>query len=566
MCQTFKVIITLLCVVINYVVSSEKKIVCYYGSWSYYRHGNGKFEIENINPHLCTHLIYTFVGLNQDGSIAILDPYLDLSDNWGRGNIPKFAELKSQNPNLKTMIAVGGWNEGSGKYSTMANDPQLRQNFVNSVVENLQKFNLDGFDVDWEYPNQRDSTHGAVDIDNFTTLLKELKEQFVKYGYLLSVAAAALKHSASLSYNIAAMSQHVDFVNVMAYDFAGSWDSVIGYNAPLYAGADQESKPAEDLWTVETAIEYWLSEGCPPEKIVLGLALYGRTFSLSNPEATTAGSSASGPGLAGLYTGTSGLIGYNEFCEIQLTQPYTVKFDSQARVPYAYNGRNWITYDDPNSLTEKVEYALAKDIGGVMIWSIETDDFRGICGNAYPLLRAINEALGKHDTVTTTTTTTTTSTEAPTTGLSSTSTDAPTTTTSQVPSTSTTTKSPESSSSELPSTTDTSSSTTTETSSVSSSTDSPTTSTPETTATLTSTSTPVTTIPTSAPVTTTTVTSPALCQEAGIISHPDDCSKFIYCIDYPEGLIQPVVFQCPKNLLWDQRILTCNYVSYVTCL
>lgn len=64
-----------------------EKIVCYYGSWSYYRHGNGKFEIENINPHLCTHLIYTFVGLNQDGSIAILDPYLDLSDNWGRGNI-----------------------------------------------------------------------------------------------------------------------------------------------------------------------------------------------------------------------------------------------------------------------------------------------------------------------------------------------------------------------------------------------------------------------------------------------------------------------------------------------
>lgn len=61
------------------------KVVCYFGSWSTYRNGKGKFDVENINPNLCTHLIYTFVGLSPDGTIRILDEYNDLEENWGKG-------------------------------------------------------------------------------------------------------------------------------------------------------------------------------------------------------------------------------------------------------------------------------------------------------------------------------------------------------------------------------------------------------------------------------------------------------------------------------------------------
>lgn len=94
-------------------------MVCYYGTWATYRQGNGKFGVENIDPHLCTHLVYSFLGISDDGSLKILDEYLDLEENWGRGNIKKFINLKQVNPKLKLMVAVGGWNEASLGFSNV---------------------------------------------------------------------------------------------------------------------------------------------------------------------------------------------------------------------------------------------------------------------------------------------------------------------------------------------------------------------------------------------------------------------------------------------------------------
>lgn len=99
------------------IVFIAERIVCYYGTWSTYRHGNGAFNVEDIDANLCTHLIYTFFGVTSSGTVRIIDPYLDLEENWGRGNIKKFNNLKLINPKLKTLAAVGGWNEGSRIFS-----------------------------------------------------------------------------------------------------------------------------------------------------------------------------------------------------------------------------------------------------------------------------------------------------------------------------------------------------------------------------------------------------------------------------------------------------------------
>ena len=94
-----------------------EKIVCYFGSWSVYRPLIGRFEIDNIDARLCTHLIYTFVGLSEDGNIKVLDPWQDLPNDYGKDGFGRFNALRTQNPSLKTLIAIGGWNEGSIKYS-----------------------------------------------------------------------------------------------------------------------------------------------------------------------------------------------------------------------------------------------------------------------------------------------------------------------------------------------------------------------------------------------------------------------------------------------------------------
>ena len=105
--------------------AEKKKVVCYFGSWSVYRYGDGKFDVEDINPFICTHLIFTFAGLDPiDNVIVSLDPYNDIYDNWGLGAYERFVALKRLNPELKTILAIGGWNEGSEKYS------KVKQNFL----------------------------------------------------------------------------------------------------------------------------------------------------------------------------------------------------------------------------------------------------------------------------------------------------------------------------------------------------------------------------------------------------------------------------------------------------
>lgn len=110
-------------------------MVCYYGSWAVYRPGSGKFDVEDIDPFVCTHLIYGFAGLGYDNTIISLDPYNDLPENWGKGAMVRFTNLTLQNPELKTLLAIGGWNEGSEKYSKVCLD--LKVFLITLILTNL---------------------------------------------------------------------------------------------------------------------------------------------------------------------------------------------------------------------------------------------------------------------------------------------------------------------------------------------------------------------------------------------------------------------------------------------
>lgn len=183
--------------------------------------------------------------MNVAGKINILDPWQDLPDNYGKNGFGKFNDLRKVNPNLKTLIAIGGWNEGSIKYSHVVANPILRAKFVESVIKFLNKYNFDGFDIDWEYPNQRGGK--PADKINFVTLLKELSLAFKKHNKILSAAVGASATSASQSYLISEVSKYLNFINLMVYDLHGSWEATTGMNAPLY---DKQAVKANNQFTV----------------------------------------------------------------------------------------------------------------------------------------------------------------------------------------------------------------------------------------------------------------------------------------------------------------------------
>ncbi|KAJ8966356.1 hypothetical protein NQ317_006815 [Molorchus minor] len=333
----------------GFVSAATDKVVCYHGSWSKYRSGNGQFTVSNIDPTLCTHLIYTFVGINTEGSVVLLDEYLDVT----LGNFASFNALKQKNSNLKTLLAVGGWNEGSTKYSTMAASSTLRANF-------------DGFDLDWEYPAQRGGA--SSDVENFATLVKEFREVFDQHGLLLTAAVAAAASSVDLSYDVPSLSQYLDWINVMTYDFKG-------------------------LMT-DAAITGWIERGADPQKLVLGLGIYGRSFTLSDSSNTALGAPSSGAGNSGSYTLEAGMLGYLEICELQLAGGWTTVWDDEQKVPYTYKGNQWVGYDNAESIAKKAKYAQSLNLGGVMIWSYGNRGLQWNLWNQISLLTAIQNVLG----------------------------------------------------------------------------------------------------------------------------------------------------------------------------
>lgn len=290
--------------------------------------------------------------------------------------------------------SLTGWNEGSIKYSKMASEPESRAKFVASVVNFLQKFNFDGLDLDWEYPGSRGGN--AMDKQNFVKLLAELKSAFKPHDYLLTAAVSAGKWFIEPAYDIPQVSKYLDLINLMAYDYHGGWETKTGVNAPLFHSPKWDSKGEEALLNVNWSVNYWLRNGAPADKLMLGVGSYGRSFTLDKPEVNGVNAPASQKGQAGPYTREPGSLGYNEICENFQRQPnaWTIVRDADYMTPYAYSGRQWVGYDDRESIALKAQYAKTMGLGGVMMWSIETDDFHGHChGEKYPLLNTIKRVL-----------------------------------------------------------------------------------------------------------------------------------------------------------------------------
>ncbi|KAJ8681991.1 hypothetical protein QAD02_017783 [Eretmocerus hayati] len=388
-----RIIILLLFTIFAHVsTSDEKKIVCYFGSWAVYREGNGKISIPDIDPTLCTHLVYTFVGLTNDGQVRVIDPYADLSKNEPGGYMDGFNvfnHLRRRSPYTKTLLAVGDWNGGSNNFSSVAGNPLKRRAFADNLLGFVRSYGFDGLDLDWEYPNQRGGI--GADRDNFVLLLRELRLRFSKAGLLLTAAVGASRHLASLSYRIKDVMENLDFVSLMAYDYHGPWETKTGLNAPLYAASRE--KGDDRLLNINASVHYWLKEGAPAHKLVLGMPFYAITFTLGDLNSNIIGARTIGPGKAGPYTKKDGSMGYNELCEKMSKETWQIKFDDEQRVPYAVKVNQWISFDNAKSIREKAKLVNALGLGGAMLRSIETDDFRGICGTQYVLLKTLNYEL-----------------------------------------------------------------------------------------------------------------------------------------------------------------------------
>uniref|UniRef100_A0A182MUK4 GH18 domain-containing protein n=1 Tax=Anopheles culicifacies TaxID=139723 RepID=A0A182MUK4_9DIPT len=334
----------------------------FYGSWARYRDGDGRCDVNHIDPHLCTHLIYAFAKLDHTGSIAHVD-----GDE--RNTMHCFNKLRKANSHLKTLISFGGAGSCASAFSSVAASSQASAIFAKSARVFCSEHGFDGVDIDWEFPEN------DIDRANFVQLLSVLSSELHNHGMMLTTSVGVNR-----MYDVAGVARHVDYVLLMTYDYNGSWDSYTGHNAPLTWG--QVETDYQRKLNVKESVNYWIRGGAPRSKLIVGLAAYGRTFTLSNSSSRGTRVDSIAPGRAGRYTAQPGTLAYFEVKNaFNTNQCY---WDSEQCVPYAVSGDQWVSFDDPQSIALKCDYINNERLGGAMMWSIDQDEFQG---GRYTLLR-----------------------------------------------------------------------------------------------------------------------------------------------------------------------------------
>ncbi|XP_033481669.1 chitinase, acidic.1 [Epinephelus lanceolatus] len=382
-------LLTALGVVLILHIASSSKLVCHMTNWAQYRPGTAKFTADNIDPFLCTHVIYALATINSFNQISPIE--------WNdEQQFVRLSNLKNANPALKTLLSVGGTVNGVSPFISMVARPESRTAFITSAISYLRTHNFDGLNLAWEYPGHNGSP--PQDKERFTLLVMELAKAFDddakdnrRTRLLLSANVAGFRQTIDRAYEVKKIALHLDFINVMTYDFHGHWEPITGHNSPLYSSSMDSGTHAHH--NINSSISDWLALEAPAEKLLLGFPTYGRTYRLTS-SASGLGAPANGPADAGPYTRTAGFWAFYEICDFLPSA--NTQWIPEQKVPYATYGSSWVGYDDQRSYSSKVEWMTANNLGGAHVWTLDMDDFGGNFCSAehYPLINHLRMSMG----------------------------------------------------------------------------------------------------------------------------------------------------------------------------
>ena len=278
--------------------------------------------------------------------------------------------IRKENPECKIILSIGGWSAGG--FSEAAASEEGRKRFAVSATETVNKYGLDGLDIDWEYPCI--STAGIAaspdDRENFTKLIKTTREVLTAMceGYkMLTIAAGAGEYFIN-STKMGEVEKYLDYIQLMTYDLRGGYHICTGHHTNLLNDKKDISQTS-----AENSVKCFKNAGVPREKLILGAAYYSRMWTgvpdrengLHQMAESTGGY---GPSYGQLVDEYINKNGYKRF------------FDEEARAPWLFNGDTFISYDDEESCREKAKYVINNNLGGIMFWEYRLDETRTLTG------------------------------------------------------------------------------------------------------------------------------------------------------------------------------------------
>lgn len=326
-------------------------------------------NIDAIDANKLTHINYAFV--NCIDSMAVLSNIKTDTLNFRLLN-----QLKKVNPDLQILISIGGWT-WSKNFSDAVLTPTSRALFARTSVDIIRQYDLDGVDIDWEYPGQRGDNNKfrPEDKENFTLMFVELRKELDKLStetgkkYLLTAALGASKNFI-VHTEMAEVAKILDYLYLMTYDFGGP-NGTVGHHTNLYSyGANGTGSSADQ------AIRDFIAAGVPANKLGIGVAFYGKAVDAASIENHGLGQQRvrAAEGVTPASQGQAG--GYTKLKTSVINQNgYIRHWDKKAKAPYLFNPEKkvFITYDDEKSTKLKSRYVKKHKLAGVFFWEYFSD-------------------------------------------------------------------------------------------------------------------------------------------------------------------------------------------------
>jgi len=339
------------------------KVVGYYADWTAER-----YPLSEIPADKLTHVNYAFGKIDAanklvfNRAIAVDRVYPgDCSKpQCAQGLFHQISVVKEKHPHLKFILSVGGWTD-SGPFYEMAATEEGRQTFARSCADFLATYpQFDGIDIDWEHPVAGGLQPGQPrDAHDYVLLLAALRRAIGPSKLLTVAVGAGPRAIEPLEY--AEMAPLLDWVNVMTYDFH-SGGSRAGFNSALYNHDD----PSNPKLNTHDAVQAILAKGVPHSKLVVGVPFYGRGWrGIESPAPWNTGN------------GSVQVGGYRGIATNQLQSSAFVRYwDDVAKVPWLYDAdaKEWITYEDAQSMRMKGAYVIEQGLAGAMFWELSNDD------------------------------------------------------------------------------------------------------------------------------------------------------------------------------------------------
>jgi len=318
-----------------------------------------------------THLNIAFGRVFSDGSV----------DGGEHDKVKMIPQIRSWNPSCKICLS---YIDGDRKaFSTCAADEGLRRKVAANMAALVRQCDLDGIDLDWEYPcvPSNGTLASPADKENFTFFCQEIRKALdAEFGTsedsrkLLTIAAGADVYYIDCV-EVAKLAGILDYICVMTYDLKCGFHALTGHHTALYT-----SRGDYFMNSCDRAMKLFVDAGFPKERLLLGAGFYSRKWE-NVPDVNhgflqlTRTGGGYGPGFTVLdneYINKNGYVRY---------------WDEEAKAPWLFNGSTFITYDDEESLRYKSRYVLDEGYGGIFYWEHGSDPSGKLLEAIYEVVR-----------------------------------------------------------------------------------------------------------------------------------------------------------------------------------